>query len=115
MKTSARAATSKAGQGNPSIVEAYPTTSDEVDVVQMADGVENGELPDAPPGSVPTDWYTSYHGLSAQPFPKEVAEILMAPIEPLDVEVKPGEFINVTPMERYVLSPIYPRWTLVST
>ena len=37
-----------------------------------------------------TDWSRSYHGLSTQPFPKEVAEILMAPIDPNDVEMKPG-------------------------
>ncbi|ELU38371.1 genome maintenance protein [Rhizoctonia solani AG-1 IA] len=88
-KTTARAATSKAGQGNPDIVEAYPTTANEVDVKQLTEGEETGELPDVPPGSLPMDWYTSYHGLSSQPFPKEAAEILMAPIDPLDVEVKP--------------------------
>ncbi|CAE6516307.1 unnamed protein product [Rhizoctonia solani] len=87
-KTTARAATSKAGQGNPGIVEAYPTTADEANV-QIAEATETGELPDAPPGSTPTDWYTSYHGLSTQPFPKEIADILMAPIDPLDVELKP--------------------------
>ena len=37
-----------------------------------------------------TDWSKSYHGLSAQPFPKEVAEVLLAPIDPQDVEIKPG-------------------------
>jgi len=37
-----------------------------------------------------TDWSRSYAGLSVQPFPKEVADILQNPIEPLDVEIKPG-------------------------
>lgn len=37
-----------------------------------------------------TDWSKSYFGLSAQPFDKEVAEILMAPVDPLDIEMKPG-------------------------
>lgn len=45
------------------------------------------ELPEAAGG---TDWSKSYHGLSVQPFPKEVADILLAPIDPLDVEIKPG-------------------------
>ncbi|EPQ59053.1 mitochondrial genome maintenance MGM101 [Gloeophyllum trabeum ATCC 11539] len=36
-----------------------------------------------------TDWSRSYHGLSVQPFPKEAADILMAPIDPLDIEIKP--------------------------
>ncbi|CAE6428807.1 hypothetical protein ACGC1H_000983 [Rhizoctonia solani] len=92
-RTTARAATSKAGQGNSGIVEAYPTAN-EVDVGQAIEVAETGGLPDAPPGdappgSAPTDWYTSYHGLSTQPFPKEIADILMAPIDPLDVEMKP--------------------------
>jgi len=39
-----------------------------------------------------TDWSKSYHGLSTQPFVKEVADILMAPVEPTDIEIKPGEF-----------------------
>lgn len=38
-----------------------------------------------------TDWSRSYHGLSEKPFPPEVAEILMAPLDPLDVEIKPGK------------------------
>lgn len=38
----------------------------------------------------PSDWSRSFHGLSSQPFEKEVAEILMAPVEPADVEIKPG-------------------------
>ncbi|QSZ30124.1 hypothetical protein DSL72_004644 [Monilinia vaccinii-corymbosi] len=35
------------------------------------------------------DWSKSFHGLSAQPFSKEAAEILLAPIPADDVEVKP--------------------------
>jgi len=37
----------------------------------------------------PTDWSKSYFGLSVEPFQKEVSEILLAPIDPLDVEIKP--------------------------
>ncbi|GAW02445.1 mitochondrial genome maintenance protein [Lentinula edodes] len=40
-----------------------------------------------------TDWSKSYHGLSEQAFAKEVAEVLMAPVEPLDVEIKPDGLI----------------------
>lgn len=35
------------------------------------------------------DWTTSFHGLSAEAFSPEASEILMAPIAPEDVEVKP--------------------------
>ncbi|KAK0461662.1 mitochondrial genome maintenance MGM101-domain-containing protein [Desarmillaria tabescens] len=36
-----------------------------------------------------TDWSKSYYGLSQQAFPKEAADILLAPVDPLDVECKP--------------------------
>lgn len=44
-------------------------------------------------GSRQVDWTRSYHGLSAQPFSKEAADILMAPIPFDDVEVKPDGII----------------------
>jgi len=40
-----------------------------------------------------TDWSRSYHGLSTQAFSKDVADILLAPIDPLDIEVKPGTYV----------------------
>lgn len=39
-----------------------------------------------------TDWSKSYQGLSVEPFPKEISDILQAPVNPLDVEMKPGTF-----------------------
>jgi hypothetical protein len=45
---------------------------------------------DAPPTGSTTDWSRSYHGLSTQPFPPEAADILLASIDPLDIEMKPG-------------------------
>ncbi|KAL6238656.1 hypothetical protein BDW75DRAFT_200632 [Aspergillus navahoensis] len=35
------------------------------------------------------DWTRSFHGLSAEPFPKEVANILLAETDPDEVEIKP--------------------------
>lgn len=35
------------------------------------------------------DWTRSFHGLSATPFPKEAADILLAPTDPAEVEIKP--------------------------
>ncbi|KAI0053724.1 mitochondrial genome maintenance MGM101 [Auriscalpium vulgare] len=46
-----------------------------------------------PSDGAPTDWSRSYHGLSSQPFPKEAAEVLMAPIDPRDIEMKPDGMI----------------------
>lgn len=38
----------------------------------------------------PSDWSKSFSGLGAQAFPKEAADVLMAPLDPSDVEIKPG-------------------------
>lgn len=35
------------------------------------------------------DWTKSFYGLSAQPFAKEAADILLAPIDANDIEIKP--------------------------
>ncbi|KAF8732586.1 hypothetical protein AX14_004191 [Amanita brunnescens Koide BX004] len=39
------------------------------------------------------DWSKSYFGLSSQAFSKEIAEILTAPLDPLDIEIKPDGLI----------------------
>lgn len=43
----------------------------------------------------PSDWSRSFHGLSSQPFDKEITEVLLAPVEPADIEVKPGDFVPI--------------------
>ena len=48
-------------------------------------------LPDATGRDGTTDWSKSYSGLSSRPFAKEIADVLMAPLDSSDVEVKPGE------------------------
>lgn len=35
------------------------------------------------------DWSDSFHGLGQAPFPREVSDILLAPLEPADIEIKP--------------------------
>jgi hypothetical protein len=39
------------------------------------------------------DWTSSFHGLSAEPFSKETADILLKPLDPEDVEIKPDGII----------------------
>jgi len=85
----------------PETVESPPTTSEEVKIPPTSsdgDGNMNGNgngfegelrLEGQPEG---TDWSKSYHGLSSQAFSKEIAEVLLAPIDPLDVEMKPGAY-----------------------
>ena len=93
-------------QGHPEIVDGYPTTASEIeaDVATQSEIINNTPpesipssgalalppLLDTPPTGNATDWSRSYHGLSTQPFPAEVADILQAAIEPLDIEMKPG-------------------------
>ncbi|KAF9559663.1 mitochondrial genome maintenance MGM101 [Agrocybe pediades] len=50
-------------------------------------------LPDVLGSDGTTDWSRSYSGLSAQPFPKEITDVLLAPIDPMDVEMKPDGLI----------------------
>ncbi|KAF8806227.1 mitochondrial genome maintenance MGM101 [Phlegmacium glaucopus] len=50
-------------------------------------------LPDAFGSDGTTDWSKSYSGLSIQPFAKEIANVLMSPLDPLDVEMKPDGII----------------------
>ncbi|TAQ90542.1 hypothetical protein B7494_g1121 [Chlorociboria aeruginascens] len=44
-------------------------------------------------GSRQVDWTRSFYGLSAEPFSKEATDILLSPIVPDDVEVKPDGII----------------------
>lgn len=37
-----------------------------------------------------TNWAKSYHGLSSEPFGENIADILQAPLDPDDIEMKPG-------------------------
>ena len=39
--------------------------------------------------STHVDWTKSFHGLSVQPFSKEAADVLLAPLAEADVEIKP--------------------------
>ncbi|KAG0637450.1 mitochondrial genome maintenance MGM101 protein [Tuber brumale] len=39
------------------------------------------------------DWARSFHGLSTEPFSKEAADVLLAPVDPEDIEIKPDGII----------------------
>lgn len=67
---------------NPSIsaTTPQPTPSPFLENLSLDNGSVSG-----------TDWSKSYHGLSSQPFSKEAADILQAPLDPSDVEMKPGK------------------------
>lgn len=44
-------------------------------------------------GARQVDWTRSFHGLSAEPFAQSAADILLAPVQADDVEVKPDGII----------------------
>lgn len=91
------------GAGNPKIIEDLPSTSDEVKVSPELSKKANEKAP-SPSSSLPeapqnyngvgtrNDWSRSYFGLSTKPFSKEIADILQTPLDPLDIEMKPGTF-----------------------
>lgn len=66
-----------------------PVTAQEETLKAPSKSAEVLPEANAPDGS--TDWSRSYSGLSVQPFSKEAAAILMAPIDPLSIEIKPGK------------------------
>ena len=95
--------------GNAKTVDSsYPTATREIepDIANQNEIINNTpaesipssgaltlpQLFDAPPTGGTTDWSRSYHGLSTQPFSAEVADILLASIDPLDIEMKPGTY-----------------------
>lgn len=48
------------------------------------------DLPfDSTPAGSSHDWSTSFHGLSEKAFSKEQSDILLAKVEPMDVEIRP--------------------------
>jgi hypothetical protein len=84
----------------------YSTVSDYEAPVAPAENLEQNleipslpSLPDAMGSDGTRDWSKSYFGLSAHPFTKEVAEVLMAPVNPMDVEMKPGKAFSIHKLE----------------
>lgn len=93
------------GRGRPETLNTLPSAADEVEISEELVKAANGRgssSPAPPKTQFPTegldytgdgstnDWSKSYFGLSVEPFSKEVAEILQAPLDPLDIEIKPG-------------------------
>jgi Mitochondrial genome maintenance MGM101. len=62
-----------------------PTTTENLSKSGLSD--QPRELENATEDKI--DWTRSFHGLSATPFPKEAADILMAETDPEEVEIKP--------------------------
>jgi hypothetical protein len=80
-----------ASTGDPDIIETLPNASAEMKPLPLVPPVLFEEA--IPTDRPTTDWSKSYHGLSTQAFSKDVAEVLLAPIEPIDIEMKPDGLI----------------------
>ncbi|KAH9471946.1 hypothetical protein MJO29_002281 [Puccinia striiformis f. sp. tritici] len=74
-------------------VESHPSTSvEDLHPLPSSTNIpESGPTFDLNPdlGDATVDWSRSFSGLSSKPFDKEVSDILLAPLDPLDVEIKP--------------------------
>ena len=55
------------------------------------------------------DWSKSYYGLSVEAFPREIADILLAPIDEMDIEIKPG--VSLSHCSPYIPHLVRERWT----
>ncbi|KAF4637852.1 hypothetical protein G7Y89_g226 [Cudoniella acicularis] len=76
----------------PSPTSKPPSIDDQSSIQDMTTGLADEPLI-LDEGSRQVDWTRSFHGLSAQPFAKEAADILLSPIPFDDVEVKPDGII----------------------
>ncbi|EEB92455.1 hypothetical protein MPER_09029 [Moniliophthora perniciosa FA553] len=72
----------------------YSTVTEETPATSPEPATNGTEAPSSVlPNDGATDWSRSYFGLSERPFSKEAAEVLLAPIDPNDVEMKPDGLI----------------------
>jgi hypothetical protein len=69
-----------------------PSNSPNLEVQDLTAGYADQNLV-LDEGSRQVDWTRSFHGLSAEPFSKETAEVLTQPIPEEDVEVKPDGIV----------------------
>ncbi|KAH7930627.1 mitochondrial genome maintenance MGM101 [Leucogyrophana mollusca] len=108
--TKAAASSTVEGAGNTDTVETSPSTTNDADIPEtVRESLPSESVPSSGTlsssqspfsgdfGSVTdssaTDWSKSYYGLSTQAFSKDIAEILLAPVDEMDVEMKPDGLI----------------------
>ncbi|KAJ7182561.1 mitochondrial genome maintenance protein [Mycena crocata] len=82
----------------PSLISLARAASTTAPVFPPASDLKVGSTESPPPPGLPdlglpddsaTDWSKSYSGLSEQAFAKEIADVLLAPLDPMDIEIKP--------------------------
>lgn len=75
--------------GSPASRVSAPTPSRATTENISKSGLSDLPLELESPAEEKIDWTRSFHGLSAAPFPKEAADILMAETDPDEIEIKP--------------------------
>ena len=70
-----------------------PATSSKSGTASLASGLSDQPVKLAEDDPSQVDWTSSFHGLAVQPFSKEAAAILLKPLNPEDVEIKPDGII----------------------
>lgn len=83
-KTTSSAPTPASQSKKPQVQNLASGLSDDPSPLDLAN-------PQADPSHI--DWTRSFHGLSTQPFSKEAADVLLKPLSPEDVEIKPDGII----------------------
>lgn len=86
VKSTVGSVSSAAGAGGidgPALngVDYFPGTEDFDPVINGSESSQN--------------WSTSFHGLSTQPFSREISDILMQPVDMHDIEIKPGKITDI--------------------
>jgi len=80
------------GNGNAAPTPKAPSIDDQSPIQDFSSGLADEPLI-LDEGSRQVDWARSFHGLSAQPFSKEAADVLLAEIPVDDIEVKPDGIV----------------------
>jgi Mitochondrial genome maintenance MGM101 len=87
------AAPTPPAQARPSPAGIKPTTPAQPGSANLKAGLSDQPKKQLDDGTPHIDWTTSFHGLSDAPFSKEAADVLLKPINPEDVEIKPDGII----------------------
>lgn len=72
---------------------AQSATSARAGTASLASGLSDQPITLHEDDPLNIDWSSSFHGLSVEPFKKEAADILMKPLAPDDVEIKPDGIV----------------------
>ena len=93
-----QAAVQRRTVSSPASASSDGSPTEVVDDVAISSG--SGGPFDASLGQDPSDdnlahdWSRSYHGLSQEPFSKDISDVLLAPLTANDIEIKPGAWMH---------------------